>query len=274
MNNIYAITGGTGYIGNKLIEHLSKDEDNLVYAIIRKGSTPRTLKDNVFYVIYDGTERSLEHVLSIANYLIHLGALYTTQNDEKSTIDLINSNIVFSTQLFNVAQRVNPELVIASASTFSSLDGNGNYAPSTLYAATKKAVEDIAHYYRELSIHFLTFPDTFGPGDWRPKIHNILAKNEKWPFQFRSPANQEMRLLHVEDIVGHILSSLENQEKGVHIHDIYAEGILITLESLSKAITNKECLFSNEANMVKIPDKARPISKTTGYINKHKTFCI
>ena len=124
MKNTYAITGGTGYIGSKLIEHLSNDKDNLIYAIIRESSTPRVLRDNVFYVIYDGTEKSLEQVLSLSDYLVHLGALYTTSNDETSTINLINSNIVFSTQLFNVAQRLNPDLVITSASTFSFLDGD------------------------------------------------------------------------------------------------------------------------------------------------------
>ena len=90
MKNTYAITGGTGYIGSKLIEHLSNDENNLIYAIIRESSTPRVLRDNVFYVIYDGTEKSLEQVLSLSDYLIHLGALYTTSNDETSTINLIN----------------------------------------------------------------------------------------------------------------------------------------------------------------------------------------
>lgn len=272
MNNVYAITGGTGYIGSKLIEHLSNYKDNIIYAIIRKSSSPKVLKDNVHYVVYDGTEKSLEQVLSVSNYLIHLGALYTTNHNEISTISLINSNIVFSTQLFNVATRVNPDLTIATASTFSFLDGDGNYNPATLYAATKKAVEDIAHYYTNLSIHFLTFPDTFGPGDWRPKIHNILSKNTKWPFEFRSPGEQEMRLMHVEDIIGHLLSSLNNGEKGVHVHDIYAEGILVNLRELSKLITDKECLFNDKGVIVEIPKKAREISKKTGWINKHKTF--
>ena len=272
MKNTYAITGGTGYIGSKLIEHLSNDKDNFIYAIIRESSTPKILRNNVCYVIYDGTEKSLEQALSLSDYLIHLGALYTTSNDETSTINLINSNIIFSTQLFNVAQRLNPNLVITSASTFSFLDGDGNYEPATLYATTKKAVEDIAHYYKDLSIHFLTFPDTYGPDDWRPKIHNILAKNNSWPFEFRSPGEQEMRLMHVEDIIGHLLSSLNNGEKGVHIHDIYAEGILVNLRELSKLITDKECLFNDNGVIVEIPKKAREISKKTGWMNKHKTF--
>lgn len=275
MNNMkatYTITGVTGYIGSKLLEHLSQNKNNFIYAVIRSGSQTRIQRNNVKYVFYDETEESLEEAVKNSDYIIHLGALYVTGDDELSSKSLISSNILFSTLLFNVANRVNKAAVIATASTFSFLDRDGSYSPATLYAATKASVETIAHYYKDLSIHFLTFPDTFGPNDWRPKIHNILAKNKKWPFEFRSAAKQEMRMLHVEDVIGHTLSSLENQEKGVHIHDIYAEGILITLESLSNAITDKECLFNEGANIVEIPSEARPVSKKTGYINKHKTF--
>lgn len=272
MKKVYAVTGATGYIGSKTIEHLSKDSDNLIYAIIRENSVPKVLNDNIQYVTYDGTENSLVSALAEADYLIHLGALYTTSTDEQSTIDLINSNILFSTQLFNVANSVNKDLVISSASTFSSLDENGEYAPATLYAATKQAVEDIAHYYKDLSIHFLTFPDTYGPGDWRPKIHNILAKNTTWPFEFRGNENQEMRIMHVSDIIGHLLKSMENDEKGVHIYDIYTDGVLLTLRELSELVTDEECLFNEEAELTLIPKLGRKNSKITGHRNEHNFF--
>ena len=264
----YTITGATGYIGSQLIKHLTNNGD-FVNAIVRQDKHyPHLEHKNIKVFLYE-EECDLEQPIENSDYIIHLGALYTTQEDARATIDLINSNILFSTQIFNVAKRTNPNAVIASASTFSSLDGHGNYSPSTLYAATKSAVETIAKYYRELSIHFLTFPDTYGPGDWRPKIHNILAKNKEWPFQFRSSGKQEMRMLHVEDIIGHLLTSLENEEKGVHIHDIYAEGILVNLKELSEAITERECLFDESSVIVEIPKKERDGSTLTGYKNKH-----
>lgn len=270
--NKYVITGATGYIGTKLIGLLSSG-DNYIYAVIRKGSKPKIIGDNIEYVEYDGSEGSLEKAIENSDFLVHLGALYTTNNDEQSTKDLISSNILFSTQIFNVASRLNKDIVISSASTFSSLNSRGEYSPATLYAATKTAVENIAHYYKDLSIHFLTFPDTYGPDDWRPKIHNILKKNNVWPFEFRSPGNQEMRMLHIEDIIGHILHSIKDNTKGVHYHDIYAEGNLITLEKLSKIITDMKCTFP-EGDVVKIPNKARDVSKPTGYENKHKNIII
>lgn len=269
MKKFYTVTGGTGYIGSKILSHLSKDENNYIYAIVRESSKVKVEAENIEYVIFDGTEESIQNTIEISDYLIHLAALYDTRTDEDTTKNLIESNILFSTMLFNIASRVNPEIVIASTSTFSSLSEEGAYAPSSLYAATKSAVETIAKYYSDLSVHFLTLPDTYGPGDWRNKVHNLVLKNEKWPFQFRSPAAQPIRLLHVEDVIGHILSALEDKTKGVHIHDIYSTGILLTLRELSNLLTDKECLFNNESPIVKIPVRPRSVSKGTGYTVKH-----
>lgn len=271
MKKAYTVTGATGYIGSKVVEHLTKN-GHFVYAIVRESSklTP-LLKDNenVSLLIYDGNEEILEYAIKNSDYVIHLGALYTTAQDEKSTKDLISSNILFSTQLFNAANNVKKDVVITTASTFSSLDVEGNYSPSTLYAATKSAVETIAQYYKDLSIHFLTFPDTYGPGDWRNKIHNLVLKNESWPFQFRSHSEQKIRMLHIDDVIGHLLSSLEDREKGTHFHDIYETGTLLTLKDLSEILTDKECLFNESAEIVEIPMNARDFSKDTGYKVKH-----
>lgn len=269
MKTTYTITGGTGYIGSKLLEQLSQDENNFIYAVVRLGSQLKIQRENIKYILYNETEESLEEAVKNSDYIIHLGALYITGDDELSTKRLISSNILFSTLLFNVANRVNKDAVIATASTFSSLDGNGAYAPATLYAATKASVETIAHYYKDLSIHFLTFPDTYGPGDWRNKVHNLVIRNEKWPFEFRSSSKQQIMLLHVEDVIGHLLASLENKGKGIHIHDIYSRGVLLTLKELSEQLTDKECLFNEDADVVEIPLSPRKESTLTGYVERH-----
>lgn len=270
MKKTYTVTGGTGYIGSKLIESLSADSNNKVIGIIRPGSKIKVESENVEYVVFDGSEKSIENSIKDSDYLIHLAALYDTRNTEESTRNLIESNITFSTMLFNIADRVNQNIIISTASTFSSLDGAGNQSPSTLYAATKSAVEMIAKYYTRLSVHFLTFPDTHGPGDWRNKIHNILERNTSWPFKFNSSAEQQIRIMHIDDIIGHLLASLQLKEKGVHIHDIYEDAELLTLRELSELVTMGECLFNESAEIIKIPENARSISTKTGYKSKVK----
>lgn len=271
MQRTYTITGATGYIGRNLAEYLV-DQKQFVYLIIRDGSklSHKLIESEYAQIlIYDQDERVLELAIRDSDYVIHLGALYTTAHDEHSTRNLIESNILFSTQIFNAANNVNKDVVIATASTFSSLNGRGEQSPASLYAATKSAVEIIANYYSDLSIHFLTFPDTYGPDDWRNKVHNLVLKNEEWPFQFRSHPEQKMRLLHIEDVIGHLLASLDDKEKGVHFHDIYESGTILTLKEFSEILTDKECLFNENAELVQIPMEARSISKETGYKVKH-----
>lgn len=268
----YAITGASGYIGFRTLEYLAQDKNNLIFAIIRPESKIKIEADNIKYVVFDGTEKSIEKAIEESDYLIHLAALYDVRTDEETTRKLIESNILFSTMLFNIATRVNPNIVISTASTFSALNGRGEDAPASLYAATKQAVETIARAYQRLSVHFLTLPDTYDPGDWRNKIHNILKRNESWPFQFKSRSDQKILMLHVEDVIGYILTSLQIVDKGVHIHDIYSEGELITLETLSKRITNEKCLFNELAETIEIPLQAREISKKLNYKKKYNKF--
>lgn len=267
----YTITGATGYLGHQMLTKLAADDNNYIYAIVRKDSNIKTIKDNVEYIIYDGSEVALEHAIENSDHIIHFGALYDTRKDAGVTKNLIMSNILFSTQIFNVAERLNPAISIVSASTFSALNEHQQYQPSTLYAASKRAVEDLACAYN-LPIHFLTLPDTCGPDDWRPKIHNILKKHKgPEPFEFRSGLSQEMRIMHVEDVIGHALSVLENKENGVHIYDIYATAELITLRDLGLIVTEQECVSTTDS-VVKIPKQAREVSKLTGYENKYKSF--
>lgn len=269
--SVYTVTGGTGYVGSKVLSRLSKNKNNKIFALIRKSSKIKVKASNITYLYYKNDEESLIEPIRKSDYLIHLAASSNRNTDGETIKKLITANITFSTLLFNTANKYNKDIVIACASTWSALDENGNYKPDNVYSATKKSVENIAEVFTDLSIHFLTLSDIYGPNDWRPKIHGLLLRNNEWPFQFKSQANQEIRMTHVNDIVEHFISSLSNNRKGVHIHDIYACAPIITLKELSKLITNKECTFNENAKLVKIPKKARKFSKETGHVNEYKT---
>lgn len=262
------VTGATGYIGHKLIEKLLQEGSNYIYAVVREDSNIRIEEnDNLEYVFYDGTEISLVDCISDSESIIHLGALYSTKTDPETTIDLINSNILFSTQIFNVANTYNKNISIVSASTFSQLSETLEYSPATLYAATKKAVEVIAEYYKDLSINFVTLPDTYGPGDWRNKVHNLAMKSPY--FEFRSPKNQEISLLYIEDVLGHLLSISNVKYKGTHFYDIYATGTKLTLEELAPHICKGNYKFLEINDLVLLPAFERQTSEYSGYENQY-----
>lgn len=266
----YTITGATGYIGGTLLSQVY-NEDDVFNVIVKKGSDTNSFLgyNNIYVYEYDGTETSLIEPIKNSDYLVHLGAYYTANDSPENILELLNSNVVFSSQLFNVANTHNKDISIVTASTFSSFDNDGSLKPLTFYAATKSAVETIAHYYTDLSIKFLTFPDTYGPYDERPKIHNILLKNEKWPFQFRSSSEQKIAMLHVYDIIGHLLEALEITDKGVHFLDIFKTAPVISLLELSKLITDKECLFNENAKLLPLPNKTNRKTTDSKYENKY-----
>lgn len=259
MNKImYTVTGATGYIGSNTVKYLlNETEDNFIFAVVRADrEIPDFLRhDRIKIVEYDGTMGSLRECVERSQYFIHLGALYITGDDEESINKLIESNIKFSSYIFSLANKYNRGLSVVSASTFSSLNSDGKIEPATYYAATKACVEVIAKLYKDLSIKFLTFPDTYGPNDRRKKIHNILRDNQNWPFTFRSPSSQEMYMLHVNDIIGYIMAALKVDNPGTTIYDIFLEGDRINLKELSNIITDKECLFNEDGNLNILPTR-------------------
>lgn len=263
-NNVYTITGATGYIGQMFLKLILETEpDAKVYVIVRESSKliPLFNNDRVNVIIYSN-ENDLIEPIKESNYLVHLAALYTKKDDSNSIDELISSNINLSSHIFNVANKYNKDISIVSASTFSSLNLFSELAPQTFYAATKSCVEVIAKYYKDLSIKFLTFPDTYGPYDHRPKIHNILMNNTKWPFTFNSNRNQEMYMMCVFDIIGNIISALEVDKKGINIYDIFMQADLITLEQLTEFLGVKDkCIFNDKAEVIRVPKIDRGNSK-------------
>lgn len=201
----YAVTGGNGFLGSRLVKRLL-DEDHTVKAIVRANSSHAVLdgfkNDNLSFVEYDGTADSLVSAVENADYVIHLAALFTTKSDNDSVSALMKSNVDFSVNLFQAVRDFNPEAGIVSASTFSAFDANGEYAPQTVYAATKAAVETLAPAFG-VKVSFLRLSDTYGSNDWRTKIPNLVrdAIKRNDTFGFMSPAEQKINLTHFDDVV-------------------------------------------------------------------------
>jgi nucleoside-diphosphate-sugar epimerase len=88
---------------------------------------------------------------------------------------------------------------------------NEDYNPVCLYAATKQAFEDIIRYYSDaLNIRAVTLKlfDTFGAGDTRPKLMNLIKKiaNDGSELQM-SPGEQMIDLVYIDDVVDAFIAS-------------------------------------------------------------------
>lgn len=241
------ITGANGFIGGALLGSLEKTPDvTSIFLVTRAGSTNRHLglalsggigKSKL--VEYDGSVESLLPAVKESTYIFHLGAYYSPKGDTETVKTLISSNIAFSADLFQAVALGNPTAKVISTSTFSAWDENYKYSPSTIYAATKAAVEVLASGF-QIPVTFLRLPDTYGPADWRPKVHNLLRDsvlNKAELFSFQKPENQIVNLIHINDVVRALLHTAQIMELSsdpeVQVFDLFYGANNITLGEIA-----------------------------------------
>ena len=175
------LTGATGFIGKHLIEKLQDDGRGLC-VLVRDSTNLNFLKKEKikYYILKNNNVDDLISFMQKEKFdgVVHLASLFLAQHKPEDVGKLINSNIHFGSILLEASVQSNVGWFI-NTGTFWQHYKNKDYSPVNLYAATKKAFEDIARYYIEISnLNFVTIKlsDTFGPNDPRPKILNLLNK--------------------------------------------------------------------------------------------------
>ncbi|MFA6587797.1 MAG: NAD(P)-dependent oxidoreductase [Patescibacteria group bacterium] len=172
------ISGATGFIGNYLVKRLLA-EGHEIFIVVRP-SSKEIPAENIGSYVFDGDTGKLIDFMRQNNFngIIHLASLFLAQHTTQDIKALIDSNVLFSTNLLEAASKSEVPWFI-NTGTFWQHFQNSTYSPVNLYAATKQAFEDIAKYYIETSnINFVTLKlcDTFGPNDTRKKIFNLWMK--------------------------------------------------------------------------------------------------
>jgi nucleoside-diphosphate-sugar epimerase len=202
------VTGATGFIGGHLVRSLLVDGWE-THAIVRSSSNATTLRDvlgNSNVHEYDGSTSGLISIVGSVRPLavFHLASAVITDYVAADVEPLIRSNILFGTQLLE-AMAVAGVSVIVNTGTISQHYEGRSYSPVYLYSATKQAFQDVLQFYCEArGLHAVTLelPDTYGPGDRRPKLLSLLARAARTGETLAlTPGEQFLDLLHVDDVV-------------------------------------------------------------------------
>jgi nucleoside-diphosphate-sugar epimerase len=218
------VTGATGFVGRHLIKKLI-EQNHSVSLIQRKKNadlidSSSELKENsrVQTYYYDG---SMQSVLEIFNkkpvdLVIHLASHFLASHRTEDVDTLINSNVLFGTQLMQAMVDSGVDKIINVGTVWQNYN-NESYNPVCLYAATKEAFSAIAKYYTELhKIKMLTLKlaDTYGKDDQRGKIIYILKKafDNQESIQL-TPGEQYLDLVHIDDICEAFLVAVKKIEK-------------------------------------------------------------
>ncbi len=215
-----AVTGATGYIGNHLVPVLGKEHE--VYAIVRDTSDTVGIEAHVKELVVYDRERIYDLLAEAKpEVLIHLAGVFYGEHNAENIANLLESNLVFSTVIFDAAAAAGCRKIINTGTYWQQFSGE-RYNPVNLYAATKQAAEDILLYYvkaKGCSAVTLQIFDSYGPNDHRNKILNIIKNLEDGAAIDMSPGRQKMYYCHIEDLVsGYLraLSLVNNMEHGTY----------------------------------------------------------
>ncbi len=222
------ITGATGYIGSNLTKALM-DLGHDVFVVSRP-----TSKYELLDRITQGfeTERCYKYDGKIDNLIsffckiqpqivIHLATLFIAEHDSKDVKNLVDSNILFITEILEASAKSGCKYIINTSTSWQYYCND--VIPSCLYAATKKAAEDILVYYADaygMTGINITIFDSYGPNDPRRKIINILRNlvlDETPSTIDMTGGEQIMELVYIDDIVNAYVQAMgiiENYSAG------------------------------------------------------------
>lgn len=211
------VTGGSGYIGSRLVERLISDGWR-VHVILRPSSSLNLLGSCVNKLaihLHDGSMGEMLNIVAATkpDVVFHLAAIASADHRPEDVDQMVLSNVLYSTQLVEGMIRNGVRNLVNTETFWQYREGSDDYDPVCLYAATKQAFHDILHYYVNTggvrAISLVLF-DTYGPGDPRKKLFNILkqAAHEIRPIDM-TPGKQIVDMTHVDDVVDAYMQAAE-----------------------------------------------------------------
>ncbi len=136
--------------------------------------------------------------------VVHLASFIIRQHKSQDVEQLINSNILFSSQLLE-AMVHNKIKKFINTGTIWQYANNQTYNPLNLYTARKQAFEDIVDYYvqhQNINTITLRLSNTYGIGDPHPRIINLLLDLEKSGKTLdMTTGKQLLSFVHINDVI-------------------------------------------------------------------------
>jgi nucleoside-diphosphate-sugar epimerase len=202
------LTGASGFVGAALTRRLLADGWE-VHLLLREGSSAAALPPEgprLRLHRHDGSTPQLIEIMRAAapQAVFHLASLFLAVHKPEDVDRLINSNLLFSTQLVEAMAVCGVRHLVNTGTSWEHYE-DAAYNPVCLYAATKHAFSALLRYYVEvhgLRVVTLKLFDTYGAGDTRPKVLNLLKRLALEGTSLgMSPGEQLVDLVYIDDVI-------------------------------------------------------------------------
>lgn len=205
------VTGATSFVGGHLVPALRAGGWQ-VDAIVRASSPAARVAAlraaDCGIHVHDGSPASMRAIVAAADpdCTWHLATKFVPTHMAEDIGPLIRSNIEFGALLLDALADAARHAAVVTTGTAWQQHDNAEYAPMSLYAATKEAFDTIAAFYssvRGLRIVECLLFDTYGANDERRKLVWLLrnAANTGEPLKLSGDGGQYIDFLHADDVV-------------------------------------------------------------------------
>ena len=223
------VTGASGFIGSHLTRRLVANGWE-THIVCRKDSNLSMLNGITEHITehrHYGSTAELVDIMEATtpDVVFHLASLFVAEHSVDQVASLINSNLLFSTQIVESMARTGTTRLVNTGTCWQHYN-NEDYNPVNLYAATKQAFEDILRYYGEVhqfKMITLKLSDTYGPNDPRAKLLNLLIRSiHRGEWVQMSPGEQMIDLVYIDDVVSaYLLAARDLLTNSVPRHTCY-----------------------------------------------------
>lgn len=223
------ITGATGYIGGVVARRLAS-EGYEVHAVVRSQRATEKLARLEGIRIHQHTgayhDLALTFESAAPDIVFHIASMFRAAHEPMEVDQMIQSNLLFASQVAEAAVRSGVRMMVNTSTSWQHYR-DAEYDPVCLYAATKQAFESVLEYYVRacgLKAVTLILSDTYGPGDFRPKLFSLLRDSARRGERLRmSGGEQQLDLVHVDDVAtAYLAAAALLSSRQVEAHERYA----------------------------------------------------
>lgn len=221
------VTGGNGYIGSVLVQHLSRSGME-VHALANRNRQrlDEILPPQNVHLLGDDYPAIEALVVQLApDAIFHLAGIHTEPTSMAAAAEMIQSNLTTGTALLRGAALCKTPPVLVNTGSYWQFSEEATFAPNTFYAATKQAFMDLMRFFekfKRIRSTTLVLFDTFGLDDPRPKLWTKILHAPHGANIDLSEGRQFIELVHVDDVTAAFQRAAELLEAGEALERAYA----------------------------------------------------